>query len=128
MVQAVQEKITSHSRIHASRAGLSLVLDGVGPRGPESWSRASKSRPETLAKSSCIIISASALKHPLIRKCCSDGAHGGKTCEMELRITISQKGQSFHWVLQSGNQSEVGGVSSPQFWEGRRKSQLLLHA
>uniref|UniRef100_A0A4W2DIP9 Anaphylatoxin-like domain-containing protein n=1 Tax=Bos indicus x Bos taurus TaxID=30522 RepID=A0A4W2DIP9_BOBOX len=41
----------------------------------------------------------STFKHPLIRKCCSGGAHRPEeTCEQRAaRITISQKCQSFHW-------------------------------
>ena len=110
-----------------------LVLDGVG-QGGRKLAAAPKSSPETLnlhlAKGSCIIISASTFKHPLIRKCCSGGAHRPEeTCEQRAaRITISQKCQSFHWVLQPGKQSEVGGVFHPcNSGKARYMSELLLH-
>lgn len=61
----------------------------------ESWSRV-KSRPETLAKSSCIIISASALKHPLIRKCCS-WSPWRKQEARAATLPSARRARAFYW-------------------------------
>lgn len=69
------------------------MVHGGGHQG-RSWATPFKSTPKTLnfylAKSSCIIISASTFRHLIVQLCCYDGAHENvESCEKRAaKVTV----------------------------------------